>query len=494
MCRTDSTDLARADSVCQDSLAVIGCATVATMVRAPNPAVAAAATTTTANPPATSMTSDPNALLDSLDAFTSSRATIAKAVQGATSSDVAAGSATASSLDPVEFLNRHYTTESMLVSQLPSLRTAVSERMDLLEDRISTALQRQSETAASTRRHVLDAQASVVSLEKRIRLVQEKALQSEQAVLEITKDMKRLDCAKRHLQRTITTLKRLHMLVHAVEQLRLAALERPYPNYMAAAQLVDATRLLLQHFETYIQRVQPMRLLQRKVTLLQAELQRNVVLGFRIVGLGFQQTNNLMVEEGLDTSNMSGVVGQSATTDGSNENDEKEAAHAIMTPEILSHGLLFIDALGKEARHGFMQGICRDHLHKSYTQLFGPKQQSMAGGSSKTSFKMQQQQDSGEKPPYALDQVERRFAWYRRQLRQIVDEKYPQVFPVYWSFQYELTAYFLRMVRIHIDEFLMVCAYSSSLVNRQRNTCCCCWAGLVPGRPRIVMHRMQLFS
>ncbi|KAI9989158.1 hypothetical protein PInf_019297 [Phytophthora infestans] len=46
-----------------------------------------------------------------------------------------------------------------------------------------------------------------------------KAEQSEVMVQEICRDIKQLDYAKRHLQTTLTALKRLHMLVNAVDQL-----------------------------------------------------------------------------------------------------------------------------------------------------------------------------------------------------------------------------------------------------------------------------------
>ena len=50
-------------------------------------------------------------------------------------------------------------------------------------------------------------------------LIKGKAEQSEVMVAEICKDIKQLDYAKRHIQETITALKRLHMVVTAVEQL-----------------------------------------------------------------------------------------------------------------------------------------------------------------------------------------------------------------------------------------------------------------------------------
>ncbi|CAI5737891.1 unnamed protein product [Peronospora destructor] len=56
-------------------------------------------------------------------------------------------------------------------------------------------------------------------------------------VQEICRDIKQLDYAKRHLQTTLTALKRLHMLVNAVDQLELMSSQR---NYLAAASLLEA--------------------------------------------------------------------------------------------------------------------------------------------------------------------------------------------------------------------------------------------------------------
>ena len=189
---------------------------------------------------------DPFALLDSL------------AAQRASSSS----SSSSSAFDPVDFLNQHYRTEALLTAQLPRLRDAVSQRIDHLDDQIAQTLIRQSETAASTRQHIQDATAAIQTLEQKIRLVQEKAAQSEKAVLSITADMKVLDHVKTHLQRCITTLKRLHMLVHATEELRQTSLVGDgFCDYGKASQLVQAIRLLLTHFAvTQQQRVLPSRM------------------------------------------------------------------------------------------------------------------------------------------------------------------------------------------------------------------------------------------
>jgi hypothetical protein len=413
-----------------------------------------------------SVSTDPASLLDSLDAYTSSRATVAAVSAAAAAASASAtgpslskslSAQTSSSLDPVDFLNRHYTNEHMLHSQLPALRMAVQDRMESLEDRISTALQRQSETSETTRKHVQEAKLSIASLETRIRLVQEKASQSERAVLEITKDMKRLDCAKRHLQKTITTLKQLHMLVHAVEQLRLACLLKPFGDYRAASQLVDATRLLLQHFQAYTVKVQPMRLLSLKVKAIQKELLKGLLRGFRIVGFGLILA--MEMEDGTvkaakptrtddpDSQDYDNYDQQEEKTLDAPADDEETMP--VMTPQVMADGTLLIDSLGPDVRADFIQTLSHDHL-APYDELFIPKPPKNI---KQHSFKVQREEDQ-EKPPYSLEQVDRRFAWYRRTLRDVCD-KFPNVFPTYWNFQYSMTVYFLEMVRsISILPFL----------------------------------------
>ena len=67
-------------------------------------------------------------------------------------------------------------------------------------------------------------------------------------VQEISRDIKKLDYAKRHLTTTITGLKRLHMLVTAVDQLEFMAQRREYSE---AANLLNAVNQLSSHFEQY---------------------------------------------------------------------------------------------------------------------------------------------------------------------------------------------------------------------------------------------------
>jgi hypothetical protein len=394
----------------------------------------------------TVVSSDPNLLLDAFDTYTAgNRRNSNININSNTNTKNNANStstSTSSSPDPIDFLNEHYTSEALLVAQLPLIRDAVSERMNRLDDRISGALQRQSESADSTQQHVQDAKASVASLEQRIRQVQQKASQSETTVREITKDMKRLDCAKRHLQRTITTLKRLHMLIHAVEQLRLACLLKPFPEYKTASHLVDAIRLLLKHFDAYQHKVEPMRLLSTKVTDLQGELKYCLIRGFRIVGFGLEATMELEREK----KNKYTSIALPLPPAEEGGEPQTPAPTILMSPQVMADGILLVDALGKEARDEFITVFGQDQLAE-YSRIFKPvrklqpKQQQRV-----SSFKAQPEAPKDDtKPEFALEFIEKRFLWFRNMLNQLGD-KYPGVFPIYWNIEYLLTKTFLKRV------------------------------------------------
>ena len=67
---------------------------------------------------------------------------------------------------------------------------------------------------------------------------------------EICHDIKLLDNAKTNLQTSITTLKRLHMLVTAVDQLEVMAEGR---QYREAGNLLQAVNELYNYFQDYDQ-------------------------------------------------------------------------------------------------------------------------------------------------------------------------------------------------------------------------------------------------
>ena len=171
--------------------------------------------------PTTSSLLEPDSLLDALNTFTTSNSAANNRYADLSTTNATAEPSndntqqtdtqqtTQHNFDPIDFLNQHYHTEQQLVTALPQLRSAISSRLTNLDDTLSTTLRHQSALAPTLERDVQHAKTAVQQLASRIAQVQSQAQRSEVAVLEITKDMKRLDYAKQHLQRTITALKRL---------------------------------------------------------------------------------------------------------------------------------------------------------------------------------------------------------------------------------------------------------------------------------------------
>ena len=221
--------------------------------------------------------------------------------------------------DPIAFLNQHYETEHQLITALPSLRTAISSRLTHLDDSLSTTLRHQAALAPMIAQDVMHARNAVLQLATRIKEVKDQAQKSEEAVLQITKDMKRLDYAKRHLQRTITALKRLHMLLHATEQLRVATViteRQVVPNYKVASHLIDATRLLLGHFEGYMGSVPKMRQVRDAVGVLRSQLRQGIVKLFDEVGFPEEHNQRVTSSDDFDENPEEGVSSSLGLTAG----------------------------------------------------------------------------------------------------------------------------------------------------------------------------------
>lgn len=361
--------------------------------------------------------------------------------------------------DPIAFLNQHYDSEAVLVQQLPALRESVSRRMEVLNDRIATALQRQADSASSMRRHVQDAKSSCNALEHRILQVREKAAASERAVLEITADMKRLDCAKRHLNRTITTLKRLHMLVQAAEQLRLTSIVtqqngkditmlHSFPDYKTAANLVEAIKQLEEYFQPYIGKVQQMQLLCRKVQEYQDSLRMSLVFGFRVVAFGRWKALK------LSASNTKGSTGENPEMKVENTEDESEdrAISPKMSQNDMIGSVMFIDALGQNTRKEFIHNFCQDVLG-DYLKEFEPASRKSATKQEVekrvSSFKKVEQKpaEAPSKSQASLDLIENRFTWFLNGPMRTIKTNFPNVFPSRWNLEACLVGMFLQLVR-----------------------------------------------
>ncbi|CAM9907786.1 unnamed protein product [Scytosiphon promiscuus] len=300
--------------------------------------------------------------------------------------------------DPVDYLNHHFPTERSL-DRLEPFISKVAVQIGDLDEEISKTVQAQSEAGHQASRDVDEAKAAIRELFEKIRDMKAKAEQSEVMVQEICRDIKQLDFAKRHLQTTITALKRLHMLVTAVDQLQGVAKAK---QYRESANLLDAVRQLLTHFESY------------------AEVPRIAELRETVTGI-----KNELVEQ---TSQAFNQVGQLASSTADPEGFQRDADKPGQFRS-LQEACLVVDALGGQARQQQIECFCNQQM-----QPYGPL---FPQGS------MQAQ----------LDQVDRRFAWFRRLLRG-VDLRFDGVFPKHWLLQHRLCIRFLAQTRTALAEIL----------------------------------------
>ncbi len=403
-----------------------------------------------------SLEDDPEALVNTIDSFRKKQVSASDTANNA----INVNNSTSDSFDPIDFLNHHYKTEVSLINALPNLRSTINKRLTVLDDSISSTIQKQSDLADLTLSDVTRAKRAVHQLHKRVTTVQMKARQSEHAVQEITREMKRLDYAKKHLSKTITALKRLHMLLHAVKQLRYSVRECNPPDYKNAANLVDAVQLLLGNFRGYMDSVDKMRLLKDDVELMRADLNDGILLAFRVVGFGSSGALEKMERCNKKKKN---DLKSNSTLEMVEAGSTEQLIMLPLPSSSLNDACNVLDALGPSYRKDFMRTFCVDHL-EPYVQLFHPQNNTSAGGAGaasiaqKPSFKiMLTTEDKDEKEnvamsnpnPASLDQIERRYAWYRRMLREL-DETFPTVFPKYWNMEYHMTHAFLTETAKHI--------------------------------------------
>ncbi|XP_071037420.1 vacuolar protein sorting-associated protein 53 homolog isoform X2 [Parasteatoda tepidariorum] len=118
-----------------------------------------------------------------------------------------------------------------------------------LDDEIRSVVRGQTSVGQDGRQALEEAQKAIKQLFARIKDIKDKAEKSEHMVKEITRDIKQLDHAKRHLTASILTLNQLHMLVDGVEKLQMLVKKRQYGEI---ANLLQGVTNVLDHFQKYM--------------------------------------------------------------------------------------------------------------------------------------------------------------------------------------------------------------------------------------------------
>ncbi|PKK67113.1 vacuolar protein sorting-associated protein 53 [Rhizophagus irregularis] len=189
--------------------------------------------------------------------------------------------------NPIEYLNKMLPNEYALAS-IDETTKRLQHKMRQLEEEIRELTRLQTNCQLGNEK-IDEAKRAIEELFKRIREIKDKATQSEVMVQEITKDIKSLDFAKRHLTISITALKRLQMLVTAVDQLKIMAHMKQYKE---TSQLLQAVLQLASYFKSYKSIKQIAELLISIVTF-QNELKKQIFEDFES---SFTSDGNLTVQ------------------------------------------------------------------------------------------------------------------------------------------------------------------------------------------------------
>ncbi|CAL1264315.1 unnamed protein product [Larinioides sclopetarius] len=175
----------------------------------------------------------------------------------------------------VDYINMLFPTEQSL-SNIDDVTGRMKMKIRQLDDEIRTVVRGQTSVGQDGRQALEEAQKAIKQLFARIKDIKDKAEKSEHMVKEITRDIKQLDHAKRHLTASILTLNQLHMLVDGVEKLQLLVKKRQYGEI---ANLLQGVTNVLDHFQKYMNIPQIARLADKSQSI-KAELTEQITNDF----------------------------------------------------------------------------------------------------------------------------------------------------------------------------------------------------------------------
>ncbi|GBE80590.1 predicted protein [Sparassis crispa] len=286
--------------------------------------------------------------------------------------------------DSVSVLNGYFPDEASL-GQLEAVQARLSNN--------EKELQREIDSLKEELRHDQDPgrmqliQEMISDLLGQMSRIREKATESEAVVRNITKEIQVLDLAKKNLILSMTTLKRLQMLVNALSQLEDQVRDKKYHEII---QTLAAVKQIGASFKPYTS-VQRISQILRRIHDIQNELRLKIDMDW--------------------------------------ENFYMQDPSKTVKPSIITDACLVVDVIGADFRTQFVERYVALEL-KEYRRIFRPTD------------------EAGQ-----LDNLSRRFAWFRR-LIQTHETEQGRVFPAEWRVGWFLCSKFIEITRDDISVLL----------------------------------------
>ncbi|OSD06968.1 hypothetical protein PYCCODRAFT_1431153 [Trametes coccinea BRFM310] len=279
--------------------------------------------------------------------------------------------------NPIGVLNDYFPDEAAL-GQLEAVQSKLAESERALQHEIDTLRAELRKDQDPSRMQLI--QEMISDLLGQMSRIREKATESEAVVRNITKEIQVLDLAKKNLILSMTTLKRLQMLVNALSQLEDQIKERKYHDIV---QTLAAVKQIGASFKPYTS-VQRIAQIWRRIQEIQTELRS-------------------MIDADWDKFYV-------------------QDPSKPIKPSVVADACLVVDVLGPDVRTQFIERYVALEL-KEYRRIFRATD------------------EAGQ-----LDNLSRRFAWFRR-LLQTHETEQGRVFPAEWKVGWFLTAKFIEITR-----------------------------------------------
>ncbi|KAJ6498983.1 Vps53-like protein [Mycena sanguinolenta] len=277
----------------------------------------------------------------------------------------------------VDILNGFFPDEASL-AHIASVQARLIENQRELQREIDALQAELKQNQDPTRMHHI--QEMISDLFGQMSRIREKATESEAVVRNITKDIQVLDLAKRNLILSMTTLKRLQMLVNALTQLEDFVKEKKYAD---VAQTLAAVKQISAFFKPYTS-VQRISQVWKHIQELQGDIRTHIDHDFDAFYL--------------------------------------QDPSKPIKPSVIADACSVVDVLGADVRAQMIERYVAIEL-KEYRRIF------------RTS------DEAGQ-----LDNISRRFAWFRR-LLQTHEVEQGRVFPSDWKVGWYLLAKFSEITR-----------------------------------------------